>query len=428
MALSKAKTLQEAEKSAAQGKISQAIKLYLEILEYDPSDLSLYNTVGDLCIRDRNITEGLRQFHRLAEAYVQQGFNVKAIAIYRKISKIEPTAVEVLLKLAELYQLQGLGREAREQYLQAAEFLKKRNQIERTVEVLRRLTMLDPENTNFRNRLAAECEHAGKREEAVVAYIDSAEASLRRGDLASAGAVLKKAADLDPNSSKVQLLRARVAISRQEPEEAEKIIEGSPGLEAEPSGKQILLDTYLSLRKLPQAERLVREVFRANPSDFTPVSTLADLCIEKDETGTALELLAGVSDRLIRMHSAGPLIESLRRVGKQFPDLFRLSSYCTGFASALPTNLPCRKFWRRWARLTPRRVSLKKRKRSIKNSPTASREMKITEIGWRRFTAGSARRKCRHTRQILERERSPSLRRRRPPKSRFPLMPLSRQW
>src|SRR5208283_666144 len=154
----KAKALQDAEKSVSQGKIAQAIKQYQEILDNDPADVSLFNTIGDLYIRDRNITEGLRQFRKLAEAYERDGFNVKAIAIYRKISKVDPNAVETLRKLAELYQLQGLSREAREQYLQAAEFFKKRNQSEQALEVLRKVVQLDPENLNFHNRLATECE------------------------------------------------------------------------------------------------------------------------------------------------------------------------------------------------------------------------------------------------------------------------------
>ena len=117
MAFQKAKALQEAEKSVAQGKIAQAIRQYQEILEKDPADVSMLNTVGDLYIRDRNVTEGLKQFHRLAEAYTRDGFIVKAIAIYRKISKLDQNTADPLLKLAELYQLQGLSREAREQYV-----------------------------------------------------------------------------------------------------------------------------------------------------------------------------------------------------------------------------------------------------------------------------------------------------------------------
>ena len=319
MAFHKARALQEAEKCLAQGKVSQAIKLYLNILENDTSDVSLYNTVGDLCIRDRNVSEGLRQFHKLAEAYVQLGFNVKAIAIYKKISKIDSNSVDVLLKLAELYQLQGLGREAREQFLSAVEFFKKRKQVEKVLEVTRKLVLLDPESTNFRNRLAAELEQAGKQEEAVVAYVESAEASLRRSDLVSADTALKKAAELNPKNSKVQLLRARVAISRHQPDDAERIIESSPGAADEPAGKQILLEAYLSAHKLPQAEKLVREVFRANPSDFTPVSGFTALCLERGEVDTSFQVLSGISEQVIQMHGAGPLIESLRQVWTKFP-------------------------------------------------------------------------------------------------------------
>jgi tetratricopeptide (TPR) repeat protein len=319
MALSKARALQEAEKSVAQGKISNAIRQYLEILENDPSDVSLLNTVGDLYIRERNISEGLRQFHRLAEAYVREGFNVKAIAIYRKISKVDPTSVETLLKLAELYQLQGLSREAREQYLQAAEVFKKRNQADRALDVLRKLVQLDPENSTFRLRLAAECERTGRPDEAAQAHLELAEVLLLHDDVAAAGTALKKAAELAPKNPQVQLLRVRVAMSQQRPEEAEKIINSSPDLLSDPAAKQLLLECYLASRKLSQAEELVMEVFRANPSDFAPVSSFSALCLEKGTPDSAFEPLSRVADELIKQNNTGPLVESLRRIWNKAP-------------------------------------------------------------------------------------------------------------
>jgi Flp pilus assembly protein TadD len=201
MAFHKARALQAAEKSVAQGKIAQAIKQYQEILDNEPADVSLLNTIGDLYVRDRNLTEALRQFRKLAEAYVREGFNVRAIAIYKKISKVDPNSVDTLLKLAELYQLQGLSREAREQYLQAAEFFKKRNQAERALEVLYKLVQFDPENIKFRTRLAAEYEQTGKREDAAKAYLESAEIMLRRDDPEAAKTALKKASSRGHHAS-----------------------------------------------------------------------------------------------------------------------------------------------------------------------------------------------------------------------------------
>src|SRR5258708_19655383 len=116
MAFNKAKALQEAEKSVSQGKTAQAIKQYLVVFEKEPTDLALLNTVGDLYVRDKNMPEALKYFHKLADSYTQEGFTVKAIAIYKKISKLDPSGVDVLLKMAELYTVQGLARQAPEQY------------------------------------------------------------------------------------------------------------------------------------------------------------------------------------------------------------------------------------------------------------------------------------------------------------------------
>lgn len=320
MAFHKAKALQEAEKSVNQGKFSQAIRQYQEILDNDPADVSLLNTLGDLYVKERNINEGLKQFHRLAEAFVREGFNVKAIAIYKKITKVDPNPVETLLKLAELYQLQGLSREAREQYFQAAEYFKKRNQAERALDVLRKLVQLDPDNINFRNRLAQECEQAGKREDAAVAQLEIAEILLRRDDQASAESALAKAAELDPKNIKAGFLRARAAIARHDPEQAERIINASPQLQADPTGKRILLDSYVALHRLVDAKRLVTEVFLANPADFAPIAAVTGLLVENGDIQEAYEMLAGVSETLVVQHAAGPLIEALRRVSDSAPN------------------------------------------------------------------------------------------------------------
>ena len=320
MAFQKARALQEAEKSVAQGKISQAIKQYQVILDNDPSDVSLLNTVGDLYIRDRNITEGLRQFRRLAEAYVREGFNVKAIAIYRKISKVDPNSIETLLKLADLYQLQGLSREAREQYLQVADFFKKRNQVDRVIEVLQKLVQLDPESLNFRNRLGAECEQAGKREDAAFAYLEAAEICLRRADQAAAEPYLKKAAELDPKDPKIKLLRARVAIDRNQPEEAENILHSAPELLKEAAGKRILLDAYIGSRKISEAGNLVLEVYQANASDLTPVSTVTTLLVENGNVDAAYNLVASVAESQISQNHTGPVMELLRRIWSKDPN------------------------------------------------------------------------------------------------------------
>ena len=271
MAFNKAKALQEAEKLVIQGKISKAIKRYFDILEKDPSDVILLNTIGDLYIRDRNVSEGLKQFYRLAEAYVQDGFTLKATAIYRKIVKLEPDSVEPLLKLVELYQAQRLAREAREVSYQVAECYKKKKQNDKALETLRKVVQLDVENVPARVRLAAFYEEIGRKDEATQVYLETVQFAFRRSDLAAAQVILKKVRELDPDDPQVHLLRAREALASKHPEEVETILSAIPGLKDDPTGRSLLIDSYLSTQQLEKAEKLVPDLFRANPTDFSPV-------------------------------------------------------------------------------------------------------------------------------------------------------------
>ncbi len=319
MAFNKAKALQEAEKSVAQGKTSQAIKQYLAIVERDPADLTLLNTVGDLYVRDKNLPEGLKQFHKLADAYVQEGFTVKAIAIYKKIAKLNPGTVDPLLKLGELYHLQGLGREARDQYLQAVEFYRRKKQDEQAVDVLQKVVQLDPENVTVRSRLAQLCEDLGKNELAAQVHLQAAELALRRGEVEAADPALRKAVNLDPKNLQAQVLRARTALLRNHPEETERILTSAPELQADPTGKHLLLEAYLAQQKAAEAEKLVVDVYRSNPAEFAPVATYSGICLDKGDVEAALHPLSELADALIEQKNTAALSECLRRICNKAP-------------------------------------------------------------------------------------------------------------
>ncbi|HEV2233768.1 MAG TPA: tetratricopeptide repeat protein [Terriglobia bacterium] len=320
MAFNKAKAMQEAEKSVGQGKTAQAIKQYLFVFEKDPADLGLLNTVGDLYVRDKNMPEALKYFHKLADSYTQEGFTVKAIAIYKKISKLDPSGVDVLLKMAELYTVQGLSREAREQFAQAVEYYKKKNQNDKALEIFRKIVALDPENTNYRIRMAEFYENMGKKPEATKTYVEVVEIALRRGDAAATDLALKKALNLDPQNPQLLLLRARMALAKNQPDEVEKILEPSPELKSNPAARQILLDAYLAGHKLEAAEKMVVEVFRSNPADFSSLGAYADLCAANNEFDAAVKPLAAVADTMIEQGNTAPLMEALRRIWAKAPD------------------------------------------------------------------------------------------------------------
>ena len=100
MGFNKPKVLGAAEKFLSQGKIPAAIKEYEKIVEDDPEDLTTLNMLGDLYARSDNKQEATQCFLRIAEHYREEGFQSKAIAMYKKIDRLNPRSPEIANKLA----------------------------------------------------------------------------------------------------------------------------------------------------------------------------------------------------------------------------------------------------------------------------------------------------------------------------------------
>src|SRR5918912_1370328 len=88
MAFDKAKAVNAAERSLAQGKIAAAVQEYRRIVDADPDDFTALNTLGDLYIRLDKKAEAVQCFIAVADHYREQGFALKAIAIYKKVARL----------------------------------------------------------------------------------------------------------------------------------------------------------------------------------------------------------------------------------------------------------------------------------------------------------------------------------------------------
>src|SRR5205823_4048335 len=93
-------------------------------------------------------------FTRAAQLYTAGGFFLKAIAIYKKILKIDPSAVESRLRLGDLYARGDLTSDARAEYVAAAEILIASGNTTRAREVYEKLIRIEPGNMEVRIWLA----------------------------------------------------------------------------------------------------------------------------------------------------------------------------------------------------------------------------------------------------------------------------------
>ncbi|HEY6930196.1 MAG TPA: tetratricopeptide repeat protein, partial [Thermoanaerobaculia bacterium] len=228
MATSREQLLQSAEKSLAKGKLDQALKDYLRVLDDNPKDIPTLNKVGDLYVRMNRPGDSIPFFTRIADFYSRDGFFLKAIAIYKKINKIDPARLEVYERLADLYHKQGLAQDARSQYQVLADHYLKNNKADEAIAAFKKMASVDPNDLRIHVRLADLYRNNKQVDQAVMQYGLIGSMLLRRGAHDEAAAVFQKALELSPNDAEIQRNLVRSLIAQRNPAAAIAILKAVP--------------------------------------------------------------------------------------------------------------------------------------------------------------------------------------------------------
>ena len=199
MAVNREQVVQAAEKLVAKGKIEAAIKEYRKVLEDSPSDTTTLNRVGDLWARLNKNDEAIKVYTQTAASFGEDGFFVKAIAIYKKVIKLDPTRLEVYEKLADLYHRQGLTNEARTQYQVLIDYYLKHSNAASAISILLKMAQLEPENPTHHVKLADIYKQQKLIDKAMGEYKIIAEMMLAKGHADEAAQVYLKALDVNAN-------------------------------------------------------------------------------------------------------------------------------------------------------------------------------------------------------------------------------------
>jgi tetratricopeptide (TPR) repeat protein len=187
-----------AEKYVAKGRIDSAIKEYLKVLKENPNDVSTLNRLGDLYARISRIDEAVRLFAQIAAQYTEDGFLVKAIAIYKKIIKLDPTRLAVYESLAALYHKQGLTNEARTQYQVLGDYYLKHHDNAAAINIFLRMVELEPDNPSHHLKLAELYQQGQLWDKALRSYRTIAELMLQHGRVEEAVRVYQRAIEVYP--------------------------------------------------------------------------------------------------------------------------------------------------------------------------------------------------------------------------------------
>ena len=320
MALNKTKVLKSAEKYVIQGKISHAISEYQKLIKEDPTDLPLVNTLGDLYVRLGNIPEAVKCFTRLAESYDNGGFVVRAIAMYKKVSKIEPAQLQALSRLADLYLRQGLVSDARAHYLQVAESFLRKNEIENAASTLQKIIEVDPENPAIEGRLAEVCLKLGKKSEAARAFHSAAQKFRRKGSLAEAESHLRRASELDETNLSVLLNYAGVLGDLGKTDEALSCLNRIQLNDFNSEVQEVLFNIYLKSGRLTEAEKTAAQLIELDGNYYKPCLSLARSYTERGDLERAVMQIGRVVEVAVEKADGEAVESQLKAILQKDPE------------------------------------------------------------------------------------------------------------
>src|SRR5437764_14604291 len=93
--------------------------------------------------------ESKSQYQVMADYYLKHGDPGNALAIYKKISELDPNSINVHVKLADLYSQTNRATDALKEYDRVGRMLLKRGMLDEAVQVFKKALKIDPANADL---------------------------------------------------------------------------------------------------------------------------------------------------------------------------------------------------------------------------------------------------------------------------------------
>ncbi|HXY79533.1 MAG TPA: tetratricopeptide repeat protein, partial [Candidatus Bathyarchaeia archaeon] len=287
---------------------------------HDPKDQATLMTVGDLFARQGDMTQAVEYFERLAQVYLSDGFNSKAIAIYKKIAKLAPAELAPLERLADLYVQQGVLSEARPLFLQIAEAHLKTNHAPKAVEVLQRLLDVEPENPRVQMRLAELYNVMGQKKEAAQTYFNYAQRLYERGETDEAEKLIERGLSLEPTNAAAILLKAKILAGENKNDQAIAILEHHPEADAGGEVTNLLVDIELAASEFGKAADRGRKQLLRGSSNYGLLVKVAESMMDAGRAKEALPLINELREPLIEASEHDKFAKLLNALIEKLPD------------------------------------------------------------------------------------------------------------
>jgi tetratricopeptide (TPR) repeat protein len=261
LAINKRKILESAQKHLQSGKLDKALEDYRTLLKADPHDSNVLLKVGDLYLKQGKRDEAINSYLRVAQQFTRDGFDAKAVALYKQISRLDPKRHDVCVPLADLYARMGLVPDAIAALQTAADAAYRGGDKDGALELLRRMASLDPANTQSRLKVAELFAKEHRSAEAVAEYQAVADELDRRGEQEERIKVLDRLLAVEPANPRALQVVARARLAAKQFPAARKLAEQILSAQADDlDGRELLGHALAGEGDIERSREVFREL------------------------------------------------------------------------------------------------------------------------------------------------------------------------
>ncbi len=326
----KASLIKEAQKYLARGQLDKAIAEW-EKLAKDYPDGNTYNTIGDLYLKNGNKAEAVDSYHKAADFFRQEGFSLKAVALYKKILNVNATDGIALFSLGELNEAKGLTTDAMKFYLASADSLSKEGKKEKLLEIYDKILALSPSNIPLRSKIAEMYSKEGLVSEAAKQYLHIARLYSEKGDIEKSIGFYLKVLDTQPVNKEVILELNGIYERNRNLEKAIEQIKEAVNLF--PQDMEIFLrcaEVHIIVERFDEARDYLSQITETEPANIKARRLLGDVYFKEGDKEKAWSEYLSVLDEMLleeNYDDAIKLLESFKDIdpietGKRLVSLY----------------------------------------------------------------------------------------------------------
>lgn len=307
----KDKLVEEAQKLVQRSQFDKAVKLYEQIMALEPSAINLRQKLAELLIKAGRIDDARTEFETIGKYYSKNGFYLKAIAVYKQLQKLFPSDFLISLTLAELNEKHGLTANALSEYKLVFDYYEKSGNNAEAIRILDKMQTVDPGNVPIKIKLAEAYFQNSKKDDAYALFSKSATLLQERGDNATLSKLNTRIQQLFPEKTGfvLDVFADQVANGN-----AASAINGLQGLlRNNPNDKRawdLIIEAYKQLDQPQKVKVAYQHYLKFFPADPVPMAGMIYCCAAEGSLSAALEQL----DRYEPVLFSAGLLDELEKI------------------------------------------------------------------------------------------------------------------